>query len=56
MKKIFVIALVLAPLFHSLAQVSSDVPYRAAYFEAGGAGLIYTFNYDFRFDKTQVDS
>lgn len=56
MKKIFVFALVLVPLFHSLAQESSDVSYQAAYFEVGGAGLIYTFNYDFRFDKTQMDS
>lgn len=56
MKKIFVIVLVLIPLLQAFAQDSSNAPYQAAYFEVGGAGLIYTFNYDFRFDKSKLDS
>jgi len=31
-------------------------PHQAVYFEVGGTGLIYTFNYDFRFDKNRLDS
>ncbi|HSI77928.1 MAG TPA: hypothetical protein VK957_18660 [Lunatimonas sp.] len=56
MKNIFVFVLVCIPLFHAYAQDTSNVSYQAAYFEVGGAGLIYTFNYDFRFDKSQMDS
>ncbi len=29
---------------------------QSVYVELGGAGLPYSFNYDFRFDKTKVDS
>ncbi len=29
---------------------------QSAYLELGGAGLIYSFNYDFRFNPDQVDS
>ncbi|WP_226389099.1 hypothetical protein [Penaeicola halotolerans] len=29
---------------------------QAVYVELGGAGLSYSFNYDFRFDKTKIDS
>ncbi len=56
MKKFLIIALWLLPLYHVLAQESFKIPYQAAYFEVGGAGLIYTFNYDFRFDKSNLDS
>jgi hypothetical protein len=56
MKKFLFIALTLLPLYQTVAQEISNLPTRAAYFEVGGAGLIYTFNYDFRFDKNQMDS
>ncbi|UZD23814.1 hypothetical protein PBT90_10480 [Algoriphagus halophytocola] len=31
-------------------------PTKSIYVELGGAGLPYSFNYDFRFDQTKVDS
>lgn len=39
------------------AQESETLPpTRSIYIELGGPGLPYSFNYDFRFDKTKVDS
>ncbi|MEP0713061.1 MAG: hypothetical protein ABJC55_14170 [Algoriphagus sp.] len=32
------------------------LPTQSVYVELGGAGLPYSFNYDFRFDKTKMDS
>lgn len=32
------------------------LPTQSVYVELGGAGLPYSFNYDFRFDKTKIDS
>ncbi|MHA7128473.1 hypothetical protein [Algoriphagus namhaensis] len=32
------------------------LPTQSFYLELGGAGLPYSFNYDFRFDKTKMDS
>ncbi|WP_194774332.1 hypothetical protein [Pararhodonellum marinum] len=32
------------------------LPTNAVYVELGGPGLPYSFNYDFRFDKTKIDS
>lgn len=40
--------------FYAVAQ---DTPAtRSVYVELGGAGLPYSFNYDFRFDKTRMNS
>lgn len=39
----------------ALAQ-DAVLPTRSIYVELGGAGLPYSFNYDFRFDKTKMDS
>jgi hypothetical protein len=36
--------------------LQSKVPSKSIYVELGGAGLPYSFNYDFRFDKTKMDS
>jgi hypothetical protein len=32
------------------------IPTRSAYLELGGAGVIYSFNYDFRFNSQKMDS
>ncbi len=32
------------------------LPTKSVYLEIGGAGLPYSFNYDFRFDKEKIDS
>ncbi len=37
-------------------QAQDTLPTRSVYLELGGAGLPYSFNYDFRFDKTRMDS
>lgn len=39
----------------TLAQ-ETKLPTNSVYLELGGAGLPYSFNYDFRFDKTRMDS
>lgn len=37
--------------------VSAQVPgSQSVYVELGGAGLVYSFNYDFRFDKNNINS
>ncbi len=38
------------------AQNEDAVPYKRIFVEVGGAGLIYSFNYDYRFDKTNLES
>jgi hypothetical protein len=56
MKKL---ALAVVFLFGSLASFAQDqpvVPTRSVFVELGGSGLAYSFNYDFRFDKTRIDS
>jgi len=45
---IFFIALV--------AHAQEKLPSQSVYVEVGGAGLPYSFNYDFRFDKSKMDS
>ena len=50
---IIFILFVSGPLLAQTEPVS--VPSRAVYVELGGAGLPYSFNYDFRFDKSQTD-
>ena len=58
MKKI----LTLSVFFWSIFAFSADAqevqnpPTQSVYVELGGAGLPYSFNYDFRFDKTRLDS
>ena len=32
------------------------VPHQSVFAELGGSGLAYSFNYDFRFDSTRIDS
>ncbi|AWW33240.1 hypothetical protein DN752_18380 [Echinicola strongylocentroti] len=38
------------------SQEKSHPPTQAVYVELGGAGLVYSFNYDFRFDKSNMNS
>jgi hypothetical protein len=38
------------------AQNKEAMPYKRIFVELGGAGLIYSFNYDFRFDSTNLQS
>jgi hypothetical protein len=38
------------------AQSEGPLPYRRIFAELGGAGLIYSFNYDFRFDQNKLES
>lgn len=49
------IALVLFCLVLSV-KAQDALPTRSVYLELGGAGLPYSFNYDFRFDKERMDS
>ena len=55
MKKLL---LVIALLFSSIAVFAQDAPLptRSVFAELGGSGLAYSFNYDFRFDSTRMDS
>lgn len=54
MKKIFsAFALLLGLSTFSFAQ---DAGTQSVYVELGGAGLAYSFNYDFRFDKENINS
>ncbi|GAB3221220.1 hypothetical protein J0A67_06810 [Algoriphagus aestuariicola] len=48
----FLLLISASPLF---AQEES-LPSQSVYLELGGAGLPYSFNYDFRFDKERMDS
>lgn len=47
-------------LFSSIQVAKSQnkdlIPSRSIYIELGGPGLPYSINYDFRFDKTKIDS
>lgn len=49
-----VVVLVLFFPLEVLAQYSP--PTRSVFVELGGPGLVYSFNYDFRFDKDRLDS
>jgi hypothetical protein len=56
MKYLFTSILMLFVLFGANAQdIESKVPTKAVYVELGGPGMFYSFNYDFRFDKTKVE-
>lgn len=58
MKTILTALFVLLGLQSSFAQhtAATSSPTKAIYVELGGAGLPYSFNYDFRFDKERIDS
>jgi len=42
--------------FVGVLHAQDKLPTKSVYLELGGAGLPYSFNYDFRFDKEKVDS
>lgn len=54
MKKITLILLIFVLALPGMAQ--EKLPTQSIFIELGGAGLPYSFNYDFRFDKTKMDS
>ena len=56
MKKFFCSATLLLLFTLAYAQSPSKVPSQAAFVELGGAGLVYSFNYDFRFDAEDMNS
>lgn len=57
MKFAFFIFLLLSSLKLSLAQSGEQSPAtRSVYSEAGGAGYVYSLNYNFRFNKNQINS
>src|SRR5690554_5779451 len=53
MKILFVISFVMLVAFGVRAQ---DDPTRSVFVEVGGPSLVYSFNYDFRFDKRNLAS
>jgi hypothetical protein len=56
MKKLALVVVFLFGTIASFAQEQPVVPTRSVFVELGGSGLAYSFNYDFRFDKTRIDS
>ncbi len=56
MKKLFTLLLFCFSVQFTQAQESRTLPTQSVFVELGGAGLPYSFNYDFRFDKTKMDS
>lgn len=57
MKKMYaVLAMCLFIANLASAQEADQIPTQAVFLELGGAGLSYSINYDFRFDKTQITS
>jgi hypothetical protein len=56
MKKVLLAILAITFSNFVLAQESPTSPTKAVYVELGGAGLPYSFNYDFRFDKDNINS
>ncbi len=57
MKKLLPLVLMLFSVqFLQAQETSIALPTQSVYVELGGAGLPYSFNYDFRFDKTKMDS
>lgn len=57
MKHVILVILLLVSSHFVMAQKSEIKPATQSIFvELGGAGLPYSFNYDFRFDKTRMDS
>ncbi|MDG1279361.1 MAG: hypothetical protein P8O16_18935 [Algoriphagus sp.] len=56
MKYLFTsIILIFSVLNASAQEFESKVPSQSIYVELGGAGLPYSFNYDFRFDKSKIE-
>ncbi|WP_026952645.1 hypothetical protein [Algoriphagus mannitolivorans] len=55
MKSLFTFLLVSLMAFQAFSQ-EEKLPSQSLFLELGGAGLPYSFNYDFRFDKTKMDS
>jgi hypothetical protein len=56
MKYLFTsIVLIFFVLSASSQEIESKVPTKSIYVELGGAGLPYSFNYDFRFDKSKIE-
>ncbi len=55
MKNILATLIVLLSAYPLFAQQDS-LPTKSVYIELGGAGLPYSFNYDFRFDKERMNS
>lgn len=55
MKTIFTFAFLLSLVFGLQAQ-EENLPTQSVFVEIGGPSLVYTFNYDFRFDKTDMNS
>jgi hypothetical protein len=56
MKKILTLVFILFSVQFIHAQETESLPTQSVFVELGGAGLPYSFNYDFRFDKTKMDS
>ncbi|MDO9550859.1 MULTISPECIES: hypothetical protein [Rhodonellum] len=54
MKKIAFALLIFVLSFPSMAQ--EKMPTQSVFVELGGAGLIYSFNYEFRFNKENLES
>lgn len=54
-RKIFVLGLMLS-LYSFVGHAQEKVPTQAIFVELGGSGLIYSFNYEFRFDKENLES
>jgi len=56
MKKISITLLLGMMFLGSLFAQELKRPTQAVFVEVGGAGLVYSFNYDTRFDKERIDS
>ncbi|GAB2485367.1 MAG: hypothetical protein EP311_00910 [Cytophagales bacterium] len=59
MKKLLILLFLTTATFakaQDLYSVETKVPYQSVFLEVGGAGLPYSFNYDFRFDRSRMDS
>lgn len=54
--RIIFLGIVLIVLCFGQVKSQDFIPYRSVYVELGGAGLPYSFNYDFRFDKKDIHS
>jgi hypothetical protein len=55
MKRLILVVALLLSSFATFAQ-DQHLPTRSVFVELGGSGLAYSFNYDFRFDSTRMDS
>jgi hypothetical protein len=55
-KKIISIAVFSVFLFSTQVFAQYSPPTQSVFVEFGGPGLVYSFNYDFRFDKDRLDS